>query len=233
MLATLGFHVRIQTAQFLGMYEVQLLRQAGLDLRIHLVHHVFRTHHGSINAGNDFFQEIHVAVGLGDDTFPVPLVDVQRVQIAQLFVSPDSVHVCVDAISRLNAIFGQRQTLPLRKRMHHFGLRIAQVFYREGHSTLHTIQVVVDTHSLQYKQRCRDTAQTQFRRKVHLKEVLNLFNAKLRLLQIEQGSIALRFYQVTHDYLYLSLIVNLSGKDKNNIDKCYNLHKKNSKMKHI
>lgn len=40
------------------MNEVYIVRQEGLDLRIHFTDHVFRAAHGSIDTGHDAFQEI-------------------------------------------------------------------------------------------------------------------------------------------------------------------------------
>ena len=95
-------------------------------------------------------------------------------------------------------IFSQRQALPLCQRMHYLGTGIAQVLDGERHSTLHAIQVVVNTQALQYKQRSRHTTKSQLRREVLLKELLNQFNALLRLLHVQQRLVSFWFYQLTH-----------------------------------
>ena len=87
--------------------------------------------------------------------------------------------------------------------MHHLCLGIAQIFDGEGHSAFHTIQVVVDTQSLQYKQGGCHTTQPQFCREVLLKELLNEFDTLLCLLRIEQRFIFYRFDYLSHLSVYV------------------------------
>ena len=94
------------------MYELNLLRQEGLQLRIGLTRQVLRTSNGGIDALYHVLQERQRTILLADDGLPVPLVDIQRVQIVQLLIGADGVHVGIDAVARLYLILGQRQTLP-------------------------------------------------------------------------------------------------------------------------
>ena len=96
-------------------------------------------------------------------------------------------------MARLYLILCQRQTLPLGQRMNHLSTGFAQILDRERHSALHTVQVVVDTQSLQHEERCRHTTQTQFRRQVLLEEFLNQFNTLFRLSRVEQTLIVYGF----------------------------------------
>ena len=82
--------------------------------------------------------------------------------------------------------------------MHHLCLSVAKVLDGEGDGTLNTVQVVVDAQSLQYKQRSRDTTQTQLRREVLLKEVFNQFDTLLSLLCIEQCIVVQGFNYLSH-----------------------------------
>ena len=147
MFSFLRCKVWIFLHQFLGMDKVDVMRQERLDLRIHFTHHVFRASHGRIDADDDLLQEFYCSLFGGDGTFPVPLVHVERVQIAQLFVGTDGIHIGIDTIARTDAVFGQGEAFPLCQRVNHFGLCIAQILDREGYGTFHTVQVVVDTHS--------------------------------------------------------------------------------------
>ena len=97
------------------MDKVDVMRQERLDLRIHFAHHVFCASHGGVDACHDLLQEVHGALLGGDGAFPVPLVHVERVQVAQLLVGTDGVHVGIDAIARSYAVFRQGQTFPLRQ----------------------------------------------------------------------------------------------------------------------
>ncbi len=49
-------------------------------------------------------------------------------QVAQLFVGTNGVHVSVDAIARFDAVFAQYQAFPFGQRMHDFGFLIAHIF---------------------------------------------------------------------------------------------------------
>ena len=176
MFAAFGFQVRIQLAQFFGMDKVKFLGQARLDLRIHLIYHIFGAHHGCIDTGYYLLEEFHIAVFGGNDAFPVPLVYIKGMQIAQFFIGTDGIHVCVDAISRFDMVFGKREAFPFGEGVHHFSFGVAQIFDRESHGTFHSIEVVIDTHSFQYEQWSCHTSQAQFGREVQLEELFNLFN---------------------------------------------------------
>ena len=80
-----------------------------------------------------------------DDSLPVPLVDIERMEIVQLLVGTDGIHIGINAIPRLNLILGKRQTLPFGQRMNDLGLCIAEILDGERHRTLHAIQVIIDT----------------------------------------------------------------------------------------
>ena len=70
--------------------------------------------------------------------------------------------------------------------MHHLGTSIAQVLDGECYGTLHTIQVIVNTQTLKYKQRSRHAAQAELRRQVLLEEFFNQFDTLFRLFRIYQ-----------------------------------------------
>ena len=198
ILALLRRLVGIHLQQLVGMDEVNLLGQEGFDLRVGLTRQVFRATDGSIDALHHILQELQRAVLLVDDGLPVPLVHIQRVQVVQLLVGTDGVHVGIDAVARLHLVLRQRQTLPLRQRVNHLGTGVAQILDGERDGTLHPVQVVVDAQTLQHEQRRRHTAQTQLRGQVLLEKLLNQFNTLLRLLHVQQTGIFLRFNQLTH-----------------------------------
>ena len=111
-------------------------------------------------------------------------------QVAQLLVGADGIHVGVDTITRLDVILSQRQAFPFSQRVNHFGLGVAQVLDREGDCTLNAVQVVVDTHPLQHKQRGRDATQTQLGREIKLEKLLNLLDTQLGLAHVEEGLVS-------------------------------------------
>ena len=127
-----------------SMRRGEVLGQERLDLRIGLARQVLRTADGGVDALHHVFQERQRAVFPLDDSLPVPLVHIQRVQVVQLLVGTNGIHIRIDAIARFYLVFCQRQTLPFCQRMHHLCTGIAQILNRERHCALHTIQVIVD-----------------------------------------------------------------------------------------
>ena len=69
--------VRIYLKQFFRMDKMDVVRKERLDLRIHFTYHIFSAAHGCINTGDNFFQEIDIALFFGNHSFPVPLVDIE------------------------------------------------------------------------------------------------------------------------------------------------------------
>ena len=157
--AFLRGHFRIAPAQLLGMDEEDLTRQEGFQLRIGFIYQIFRTEHCSIYFAYNPFQESYVAVIGRDGTLPVPLVNIERVQIAQNLIGPYGIHIGIDPIARGNLVFGKRETLPFGKRMDHLGFGIVQILYGKCDGTLNTAQVVVDTHAFEDEKRGGDTPQ--------------------------------------------------------------------------
>ena len=104
--------VRIEPAKLLRMDEIHVRCEKWLDGRILLAHHVFCAPHGCIDFLHDAFQELQVALFRRDDTFPVPLVHVERMQVAQRLVGADGVHVRVDAVAGTDVIVGQGHPFP-------------------------------------------------------------------------------------------------------------------------
>ena len=178
------------------------LGQEWLNLRIGLTSQILRPPDSCIDALHNVFEKSHRSVFPADDGLPVPLVHIERMQVVKLLISTDSIHVGIDAIARFYLILRQRESLPLGQRVNHLSLRISQILDGEGHSTLHTVQVVIDTQSLQNEQRSRHATQPQFGREVLLKELLDEFNTLFRLLHIEQRFIFYRFDDLSHISVY-------------------------------
>ena len=194
---------RVALQQFLGMDKVNLLRQKRLQLLVRLAHQILRTTYGGIDAPHHVLQECQRAVLTTYHRLPVPLVHIQRMQVIQFLVGTNGVHVRIDAVAALHLLLSQCQSLPFRQRVHHLSPCVTHILDGERHRTLHAVQVVVDAQSLQHEQRCRHTAQPQFRRQVLLKEVLNLLDTLLRLTHVQQSLIPLRANHLTHKSFYL------------------------------
>ena len=71
------------------------------------------------NGLDDELEIVEVAVLARDDLFPVPLIDIDRMDVVKLFVAADGVHIGIQAVSDRKVVFFECQTLPFGKRMHH------------------------------------------------------------------------------------------------------------------
>ncbi len=155
----MGAEVGIHVEQILTMDEMDLAWQEGLQLGIALACQKLCAQDGGIDAAYHILQKGDGAVTFFDDSLPVPLIDIERVEVVHLLVGADSVHVGVDAAARLYVVFCQCESFPLCQRVHDLSLRFAHVLDRKSHRTLHTVEVIVDTQPLQDKERSGDTAQ--------------------------------------------------------------------------
>ena len=200
VLALLRCQPGIHLLELLAVYVMDFLGKERLDVVICLADEKLGSSYGCVYPLHHVAQESKRAVLLADDSFPVPLVDVERVQIVQLFVGTYGVHVGIDARSRLNLVVGKSQTLPFSKRMHHLRLLVAEVFDGERNRTLHAVKVVVDAETLQNEEGSSDAAQMQLSGKVLLEEVFYQFDALLGLVYVEQGGVMFGINKCAHIY---------------------------------
>ena len=207
----------IASQEVFALDEVYLVGQEGLYLRVTLAHQVFSAAYRGVDAAHGGLQEVEVALFGGHHGFPVPLVNVERVQVVKLLVGAYGVHVGIDAVARLHLIVGQGEPLPLGKRVHHFGAGVAKVFDGERHGAFHSVEVVVYAEAFQHEQRRGDAAQAQFGGKVHLEKFFYQFYPLLRLAHIKQGLVAHRLYQFAH--VSVGLIEHV-GKDTKYLSIC-------------
>ena len=144
--------------QLLGLQERDSLGQYGRDVRIEFVNLLLDGFHRLVDRFDGRFQEVQVALFGAHRAFPVPLVDVERVDVVQLLVGADGVHVGVQPVSRGDLVGPQFHAFPFGQRVHHLGPAVAQIADRERHGALHAVQVVVDARARKDEQRRRDAA---------------------------------------------------------------------------
>ena len=140
---------------------MNLLWQERLQLWIVLASQELGAEDGCIDAANHIFEECDGAITLCNHSLPVPLVNIERMKIIKFLIGTDGVHISIDTIVWLYLIFCQGQALPFSQRVNHLSLCITQILDRESYRALHSIQVVIDTQTLQYEERGGDTAQAQ------------------------------------------------------------------------
>ena len=119
--------LRIRVLKLLARHErdAALQLSEALELRVYGLHGVLRVAYGLDYVHDRRFKVVKIAVFGQDDLLPVPLVNVDRVQIVQLiFVTTYGVHVGIQSLAGVEAVALERETLPLRERLHDLGVLV-------------------------------------------------------------------------------------------------------------
>ena len=124
----------------------------------------------------------------GDDLFPVPLVYVDRVEVIQLLVPADGVHVGVEAGIGAEAVALQGQALPLCQRMDDLDL-FSDIGDIKGNGAFHAVEVIVDTAALADEQRGGDAGQVELQGEFALKGILDQLDGDFGLQDIQRRAV--------------------------------------------
>ena len=144
---------------------------------------------------------IEIAVLHTDDLFPVPLIDVDGVDIVQhRLVAPDGVHVGVESLALVEVILAQRPALPLGKRLHDLTLGAADGGDIKGDRAFNAVEIVVETGIGAHEQRRGYALEIQRRTQILLKAPLDEFDGSLRLIDVQPGRVPLGNDAAAHVY---------------------------------
>ena len=124
-------------------------------------------------------------------------------EVVQLFVCADCVHVGVDAKARHKAHLGNLEPLPLCQGMDNFHLGVAHVLYVKFYSALYAVKVIIHTRTGAHKKRCRNAGKVQFCGKSHLEKVFNHNNSMFGLFFVQQGIVPFWNVKFRHINTYL------------------------------
>ena len=80
-LTLLGAEIGELRAKLLGVHKGDLAGQRGRDVREGLMRHGLGGQQGAVDAADDVVKEVHRAILRADGALPVPLVDVERVDV--------------------------------------------------------------------------------------------------------------------------------------------------------
>ena len=177
----------------MGVNEANLLGQHRHDLRELDVEPVLGHLDRLVNPTDGLLQERDGALLARNDLFPVPLVDVKRVNVVELLVGPQRVHVGINASARRDGHLGELQPLPFGQRMNHLGPALAHVADRERNGPLDAVQIVVDTRAGKHDHRGGHAQQRELSRQVLLEHVLDELDRLFGILDVvEQVAVARR-----------------------------------------
>ena len=124
VLPLLGAELRIHILQLLGGDKADLtlqLRQHR-QLGVNCLHGVLGVADSGDDIHNRELQVVQVPVLLEYHLFPVPLVNIDGVEVVQLVLVPaDGVHIGINALAGVKSIALESQTLPLGQGLDHLG----------------------------------------------------------------------------------------------------------------
>ena len=146
-----------------------------------------------------------VAVLHADYLFPVPLVHVDGVEIVQIFIAADGVHIAVQALAHAEVVVLQGLALPFCQRLHHLCFNAA-VLDIKGDFALHAVQVVVQAGGCFQKQRRRHTVQVQRGAQCVGKQALDRADGALGVVQVQRGRVVCRNDGLAHNRIPLFLL---------------------------
>ena len=134
----------IQILQLLGSHKGDLPAELGMQLGIAHLQPVIGIANRRNDGTNDELQIIEIPVFPGDDLLPVPLVYIDGMDIIQILVPADGIHVGIEAVSHAETVALQGQPLPLGQGMHHLGI-LAHGGNIEADRPLITVEIVIQT----------------------------------------------------------------------------------------
>ena len=85
------------------------------------------------------FEELTGSLLLGDDLLPVPLIDIDGMDIIGILITANRVHICIETFSNGETISTECHSLPLCKGMYDFQGAVILFLNAEGYGTLYTI----------------------------------------------------------------------------------------------
>ena len=148
--------VRIQIFQFLGCDEADLPAQICAKLRKAHMESVVGVADGPDNGPDDELQKIQIPVFPGNNLLPVPLVHIDGVDIIQVLIPADGVHIGIQAVAHGEIVSFQGQTLPFCQGVDNLGID-SNGGDVKGYRPLIAVQVVVEAGIFRDKQGSGDT----------------------------------------------------------------------------
>ena len=188
-LALLGGEVGEFGAELFGVHECDLSGQRGRDVWEGAVRHGLGGQQGAVDAADDVREELHRAILRADGALPVPLIDVERVDVVQLFVGADGVHIRVESVASRDAISSQLHALPFGQRVHHLGTSVAHIFDGERYGALHAVEVVVQARIGKDEEGRRDASEAEGLGEFGLEGLLEQLDGVLHAFRRQHGTI--------------------------------------------
>ena len=194
-----GGQLRIQILQLLGGNKMDIPAQSDPKLGITDVQPVVGVADGPYNGLYNELQIVQIPVFPGNDLFPVPLVHINGVDVVQLLIPANGVHIRIQAVSDGKVVPFQGQPLPLGQGVDHLGILLNGGNIKADRPLV-AVQVVVQSGILRDEQRRRDPLQVQGAGKLLLKGLFDIGNGPLGVIGIQGGGVVLRDHNGAHSF---------------------------------
>ena len=143
--------------QFLAVHERDFLGQHRLDMQILLTNHRFGLAQDRVDLSHGLLEKVQTSFAFSDDPLPVPLVDIDRMQVVQtLLIRSNGVHIGVQSLPRGESVVGQDHPLPLGQREEALSLAAGVILDSKRRLGLDAVEIVVNPGAPLEKQRRRD-----------------------------------------------------------------------------
>ena len=119
-------------------------------------------------------------------------------QVVQLLVAADGVHIGHNALTGAEAVLVQGVALPLSQTVDDLGLFV-QAGHIERNGALDAVQVIVQAAALHDKQGSRDALEVQRHAELLLKDRLDETDGLLGVIQTQKALVSFRNGNVTHN----------------------------------
>ena len=197
VLPLLGGEGGVFVLELLARNEGDLFRQVAFEAGELVGKGLLRLAERLHDLAHGILQRFGAPLFAGDDLLPVPLVDVDRVEIVEHLVTADGVHIGVKPGAGREAVARERETLPFRQRVDdlHVGAEVEDI---ELHRPFDAVEVVVEAGLGLYEEGRGHTRQFEAARELPLKGVLRQLDGDLSLHNVQLGKIVLRQGEVSH-----------------------------------
>ena len=146
--------VGIKLPGLFGVDECDVLRQLLCTCRIVFGNEECCPLNGLVNLCDNALEESKVSLTVRHHALPVPLVHVDGVDVIDVIVRTDGVHVGVKTCSRSEPVVRKRHALPLCKALDDLHRGLVHIADVETHRPLHSVEVIVDS-AIRLHEQCR------------------------------------------------------------------------------
>ena len=143
-------------------------------------------------------QSFHGTFFFESDLFPVPLINIYRMDVVQVFITTDRDHICIKALAMSKAVFLQRIAFPFGKECTISAFSSWPLMSKPtGRST--PLRLSFRPEGWRYKDRSRNTEKIQLLGKCLLEKVFDSFNCNLCIMRIQIWMIPVRNLDLFHN----------------------------------